>query len=284
MTLDLPMEPGMAVFYFKALGAIALSLSVLMMLAWAVQQRTGHSGWADTIWTYAIGLVGAWSAMFPAVVHPSIHETFTSRQWLVASLVALWSLRLGGHIAERSSEIRNDPRYAAMAAEWGKDAPRRMFIFLQQLAVGSVPLVFAVFIAAHNPTPSLRLQDYLGALILLIGVFGEAVADSQLKTFRGDPANKGKFYDKGLWGYSRHPNYFFDWVCWLAYPVIAISAGYWWGWLTLLAPLCMYVILVHVKGVPPLEKYMLQTRGGAYRAYQMDTSRFFPWPLMRSSG
>ncbi len=144
----------MTVFYLKALGAIALSLSVLMAFAWAVQQRTGNSGWVDTIWTYSLGLTGAWSAMYPPDGH-----TFTHRQWLVAALVALWSLRLGGHIAERSSEIKNDPRYAAMAAQWGKDAPRQMFIFLQQQAVGSVPLVYAVFIAPHYPAPHLRFQD-----------------------------------------------------------------------------------------------------------------------------
>ncbi len=263
----------MTVFYLKALGAIALSLSVLMALAWVVQQRTGNSGWVDTIWTYAVGLIGAWSAMFPADGH-----TFTHRQWLVAILVALWSLRLGGYIAERSAEITNDPRYAAMAAEWGKDAPRLMFRFLQQQAVVSVPLVFSVFIAAHNPAPSLRLQDYLGALILLTAIVGETVADGQLKAFRNDPANKGKICDTGFWKYSRHPNYFFEWLGWLAYPVIAISVGYWWGWLTLLAPLIMYFVLVHATGVPPLEKQMLQSRGDAFRAYQGRTSKFFLLP------
>ncbi|MBX9709613.1 MAG: DUF1295 domain-containing protein [Xanthobacteraceae bacterium] len=263
----------MTVFYLKALGAIALSLSVFMALAWVVQQRTGNSGWADTIWTYALGLVGAWSAMFPI---PG--QDATSRQWLVGVLVALWSLRLGGHIAERSTEIKNDPRYAAMAAEWGTDAPRQMFVFLQQQAVGSVPLVFAVFIAAHAPPPALRAQDYIGALILLVGIFGEAIADSQLKAFRADPANKNRICETGLWKYSRHPNYFFEWFGWLAYPVIAIATGYWWGWLTLLAPLCMYFILVYVTGVPPLEQLMLQSRGNAFRAYQSRTSKFFPLP------
>ncbi|MBX9710478.1 MAG: DUF1295 domain-containing protein [Xanthobacteraceae bacterium] len=270
----------MTVFYLKALGAIALSLSVFMAFAWAVQQRTGNSGWVDTIWTYAVGLIGAWSAMFPAVFHPSIDDTFTHRQWLVAALVALWSLRLGGYIAERTaeSEKTDDPRYAAMAAEWGKDAPRQMFIFLQQQAIGSVPLVFAVFIAAHNPAPGLRAQDYIGALILLIAIAGETIADGQLRAFRSNPANKGKVCDVGLWKYSRHPNYFFEWFGWLAYPVIAISAGYWWGWLTLLAPLIMYFILVFITGVPPLEQQMLQSRGDAFRAYQGRTSKFFLLP------
>ncbi len=263
----------MTLFYLKALGAIALSLCVFMAIAWVVQQRTGNSGWVDTIWTYALGLVGAWSAMFPAD-----GQTFTHRQWLVAILVALWSLRLGGHIAERTAEIENDPRYAAMAAKWGKDAPRQMFIFLQQQAIGSVPLVFAMFIAAHNPAPGLRAQDFIGALILLIAIGGETIADGQLRAFRANPANKGRVCDEGLWKYSRHPNYFFEWFGWLAYPVIAISPDYGWGWLTLLAPLIMYYILVYITGVPPLEQQMLQSRGDAFRAYQSRTSKFFPLP------
>ncbi|MCK7474656.1 MAG: DUF1295 domain-containing protein [Rhodopseudomonas palustris] len=84
--------------------------------------------------------------------------------------------------------------------------------------------------------------------------------------------------DRGLWRWSRHPNYFFEWFGWLAYPMIALSLSYPWGWATLLAPLFMYWILVHVTGVPPLEQQMLSSRGERYRAYQARTSVFFPWP------
>ena len=98
-----------------------------------------------------------------------------------------------------------------------------MFVFLQNQGFGSIPLVFAIFVAARFPQAALRLQDYLGALILLIGIAGEALADAQLKAFRNDPANKGRVCDAGLWRWSRHPNYFFEWFGWLAYPVIAIS-------------------------------------------------------------
>lgn len=263
----------MTLFFLMALAGIAVSLSVLMAGAWIVQQRTGNSGWVDTIWTYSLGLVGAWSAMFPAPGH-----TVTSRQWLVAALVAVWSLRLGGHIAGRTAQITDDPRYAAIAKEWGIDSPRKMFVFLQNQGLGSIPLVFSIFIAAHFPSADLRLQDYLGALILVVGIAGESIADAQLKAFRTNPSNKGKVCDAGLWKYSRHPNYFFEWFGWLAYPMIAISLGYHWGWLTLLAPIFMYWILVHVTGVPPLEKQMLISRGQAFRDYQNRTSKFFPLP------
>jgi steroid 5-alpha reductase family enzyme len=267
----------MVVWYLGASVAIALSLSILMAIAWMVQQRTGNSGWVDTIWTFSVGLTGAGSALWPVG-----GSAPNARQWLAAGLVAIWSLRLGTHIAVRSAGISDDPRYAAFAREWGVDSPRKMFVFLQNQGFGSIPLVFAVFVAAHFPSDALRIQDGLGAVILLIGIAGEALADAQLKKFRVDPANNGRVCDAGLWRWSRHPNYFFEWFGWLAYPVIALSTDYPfyypWGWATLLAPVFMYWILVHVTGIPPLEAQMLRSRGERYRDYQARTSAFFPLP------
>ena len=259
--------------YLSALLVIALALSALMLIAWVVQQRTGNSGWVDTIWTFSVGLVGAIGALWPLEDGAPNH-----RQWLVAVLVAIWAVRLGTHIALRSAHITDDPRYAAFVSEWGLAAPRRMLLFLQQQAWGSIPLAFAIFVAAHVPDAGLRAQDYLGVLVLFAGIAGEAIADAQLKAFRSDPANKGRVCDAGLWRWSRHPNYFFEWVCWLAYPVIALSPHYPWSLATLLAPLFMYWILVHVTGIPPLEEQMLRSRGERYRAYQSRTSAFFPLP------
>ena len=271
------------VLYLWAIVAIALSLSVLMAGAWVVQQRTGNSGWVDTIWTFSLGLVGAASALWPiGGAAPN------ARQWLVAALVAIWSLRLGLHIAVRTSGISDDPRYAAFAKEWGVDSARKMFVFLQNQGLGSIPLVFSIFVAARFPSDVLRAQDYLGVLILFAGIAGEALADVQLKRFRTDPANKGRVCDIGLWRWSRHPNYFFEWFGWLAYPVIALSGDYAlsypWGWATLLAPAFMYWILVHVTGIPPLEEQMLRSRGERYRDYQLRTSMFFPLPPQTPKG
>ncbi len=259
--------------FLSGLAVMAVALSILMTGAWLVQQRTGNSGWVDTIWTFSLGFVGAGGALWPMAGEP-----VALRQWLIAALVVIWSLRLGTHIAIRTAGITDDPRYAAFAKEWGVDSPRKMFIFLQNQGLGSIPLVFSIFVAAHVPVAGLRLQDYLGVLILLTGIAGEALADAQLKAFRTEPANKGKVCDVGLWAWSRHPNYFFEWFGWLAYPMIAISVGYSWGWFALLGPVFMYWILVHVTGIPPLEDQMLRSRGDAYRAYQSRTSKFFPLP------
>jgi steroid 5-alpha reductase family enzyme len=186
------------------------------------------------------------------------------------------------HIAVRTAGISDDPRYAAFAQEWGIRAPGRMFLFLQNQALGSIPLAFAIFVAAHFPGQGLRVQDYLGALVLALGIAGEAVADAQLKQFRERSGAHGLVCDVGLWRWSRHPNYFFEWLGWLAYPVIAISPdhplSYPWGWATLLAPAFMYWILVYVTGIPPLETQMLRSRGERYRDYQSRTSIFFPLP------
>jgi steroid 5-alpha reductase family enzyme len=263
----------MTLTYLAALVLIAASLSILMAGAWLVQQRTGNSGWVDTIWTFALGLVGAAAALWPIE-----GAAPNARQWLVAALVSIWSLRLGMHIAIRTAGITDDPRYAAFAREWGLNAPRRMFVFLQNQALGTIPLAFAILVAAHVPSDALRAQDYAGVLILLIGIAGEAQADAELKRFRQDPANRGRVCDVGLWRWSRHPNYFFEWFGWLAYPVIGLSLDYPWGLATLLAPVFMYWILVHVTGIPPLEEQMLRSRGDRYRAYQLRTSRFFPLP------
>jgi steroid 5-alpha reductase family enzyme len=266
------------ILYLEALAAIALSLSLLMAGAWMIQQLTGNSGWVDTIWTFSLGLVGAGSALWPVA-----GSAPNARQWLVAALVGIWSLRLGLHIAVRTKGMTDDPRYAAFAREWGVDSPRKMFLFLQNQGLGSIPLVFSIFVAAHFPLDLLRPRDYLAALILLSGIAGEALADAQLKRFRKSLANQGRVCDIGLWRWSRHPNYFFEWLGWLAYPVIALSADYPWGWATLLAPTFMYWILVHVTGIPPLEEQMLRSRGERYRDYQSRTSVFFPLPPRRTA-
>jgi steroid 5-alpha reductase family enzyme len=268
----------MIVEYIVALIAIALMLAAFMAVAWIVQQRTGNSGWVDTIWTFAVGTVGAVTALVPLGSTP-----ISARQMLVATLIAIWSLRLGSHIALRTTKITDDPRYAEYARQWGGDARARMFVFLQNQAAGSIPLVFAVFVAAHNPKPGLDAQDYAGLLIVAIGVVGEAIADFQLRGFRADPANAGRVCEVGLWRWSRHPNYFFEWLIWLAWPMIAISSGYLWGWAALLGPAFMYWILVHVTGIPPLEEHMLRTRGEAFRDYRRRTSAFFPRPPRRQS-
>ncbi len=260
-----------------ALG-VAAGLAAVMAAAWRVQQVTGHSGWIDASWTFGVG--GA--ALLGALAPLGSDWPPTWRQLLVAALVAVWSLRLGLHIVARNRSAADDPRYRQLAAEWGVEAPSRMFWFLQKQAAVGVILAVCAALAAQNPNPAFRMQDVIGILLLATALIGEAVADAQLRSFRERNPDRSAVCDVGLWRWSRHPNYFFEWLVWLAYPAIAIDTSMHnpWGWLALMAPACMYWVLVRVSGIPPLEDHMLRTRGEAYRDYQRRTRPFVPLPIL----
>jgi steroid 5-alpha reductase family enzyme len=264
------------VTFVTALAAVSLALCIIMQGAWLIWRRTRNAGWIDTVWTFGLGAVGCAGALATLVTGMG----FATRAVIVATLIAIWAGRLGRHIATRTSGIKDDPRYAKLAEGFGANASRGMFWICQKQAWVSIPLAMSMLLAAWNPAPVLRIQDLLGIATLAIGIAGEALADAQLKRFKSGPTNKEKICDVGLWNWSRHPNYFFEWFGWLAYPLIAIDLGgqYSWGWFALAGPLCMYWVLVHITGVPPLEEHMLKTRGSAFRAYQAQTNVFFPAP------
>lgn len=252
----------------------AVALSGVMACAFLVQRRTGNSGWADAFWSFGVGAIGILSILFSSdMVSPA-------RKWLVIALLAIWSLRLGGHILLRTLNGEDDPRYARLRRQWGASAHSQMFFFLQTQAFAGILLVISVYIAAARPDIELEFPDYLGLAVMLVALAGEAIADWQLKRFSRNPANRGKICDTGFWRWSRHPNYFFEWLGWVSYVLIAadFDGDYVHGWLTLAAPVLMYVLLRHVSGVPPLEEHMLASRGQAFQDYQRRTSIFFPKP------
>ncbi|MBV9824170.1 MAG: DUF1295 domain-containing protein [Alphaproteobacteria bacterium] len=255
------------------LVAIAVALSLVMMGAWSVALRSGRSGWIDAIWSFAIGGAGVVAALVPLAPGEP-----TARQILVAVLGATWALRLGWHITRRTLGGGDDPRYAQLRDEWGAAFRQRLFLFLQIQAACAFVLAVSMLVAAHNPAPHWRVGDAIGVLLIVVAIGGEAVSDQQLTRFRRDRTNHGKVCDVGLWGMSRHPNYFFEWLGWLAYGVIAIGPGYAWGWLALSGPILMYLLLVHASGIPPLEAHMLRSRGVAFRAYQARVNAFWPGP------
>jgi len=261
-----------------ALIAIGAALSLAMSLAWAAEQATGNSGWIDTGWTFGLGAVGVLCALVP---FPAASFGTAPRRMLVAIAVFAWAMRLGFHIASRTAGIVDDPRYAALRKGWGpQQASRQMWLLAQKQALVSIPLALSIFLAARNPAPTLRLQDLLATLIFVAAIAGEAIADRQLREFRRTAPARDAICDAGLWRWSRHPNYFFEWLGWLGYAVIAVdfTGAYPWGWLALAGPACMYWLLVYVSGIPPLEEHMRRTRGDAFRAYQARTSAFFPLP------
>lgn len=259
------------------LAAVSLALSFAMMGAWVLQRLTRNAGWVDAVWTFSLGAAGLVYALVP------LGQPLTARQWLVAAVVAAWSLRLGSHLARRTKRGPEDSRYAGFRRDWGEAYERHMFWFLQIQAAASAFLALTVLAAARSPGPP-GATDLIAAALAVTAFAGETLADRQLERFRRTPGNQGRICDLGLWRWSRHPNYFFEWLGWLAYPLFAIRYdGYIWGWFALSGPALMYWLLVHVSGIPPLEQQMLRTRGDAYRAHQARTSPFFPRPPARSS-
>lgn len=256
-------------------AAAALFLALVMATAWLVQRRTGQGGWADAFWSLGLGSAGVFVALFP------IDDTAPSaRQILAACLIGAWGLRLGLHIARRARSAEEDPRYARLRQDWGPHFQSRMFGFLMLQAGAAAFLALSILVAARNPAPGLTLQDIIATMMFMAALFGEGIADRQLSRFKTEPANRGKVCDTGLWAWSRHPNYFFEWLGWCAWPIFAINLnGDWaWGWLALSGPAYIYWLLTSVSGVPLLEAHMRRSRPEAFAAYAARTSVFFPMP------
>jgi steroid 5-alpha reductase family enzyme len=250
-------------------------LIAVMLCAWITQRVTRNVGWVDVFWTFGTGLAGAGLALAPLNgASPS------ARQILVAALALIWALRLGLYVALRVASSPEDRRYAELREDWGAAFQTRLFGFLLLQAPVGLLLAAAIMLAARNPSPGLGLGDVAGAAILAIAILGEGLADEQMRRFKADPSSHGRICDQGLWAWSRHPNYFFEWFGWLAYPVIAwpMGAVYPWGWAAWIAPALMYLVLDKGTGVPPLEAHMLKSRGQAFADYQGRVARFFPAP------
>lgn len=243
-------------------------------------------GVVDVVWSLGFAPLMVLYWVLAARMHYDAKlDGYPEWNWAAAStltgLVVLWSLRLGGHlwVRVRAHHPQEDVRYAELRREWGAAAARKMFGFY--LLQGALQVVLSTpwLLTALDPqrTTAYRLSPWawLGGGLWILGWVGESVADRQLARFRADPARRGQVCQAGLWYYSRHPNYFFEWVLWLAYAAFAMAAPF--GWLGLLSPLLMWHFLVNVTGIPMTEALSVKSKGEAYREYQRTTSAFVPW-------
>jgi len=253
-------------------GLLLAALTLVMLIAWAFQRHVANGGWTDVFWSFGTGAACIAAALLPPAVP-------TARQVVLAGLTGLWGLRLGLHMARRvAAAPEEDRRYAGFRRDWGEAFQGRMLRFALSQAPAGAVLAGAVHLAAHSPALFGRAQDWAGLLIFLIAWGGEALADAQLARFKADPAHRGAIADQGLWAWSRHPNYFFEWLTWTALVPLAVARHYPQGWLALAAPAMMFVLLNYVSGVPPLEAALRRSRGAAFEAYAARTNRFVPWP------
>jgi steroid 5-alpha reductase family enzyme len=200
------------------------------------------------------------------------------RRILLAILIGLWGFRLTVHLWKRLSREGEDGRYESYRREKGQKAADRFYlIFFQMQAVFALIFASPILVASYTPAPStLGLLDSIGVAIWIFALCGESLADLQLERFRSVSNNKGEVCRVGLWSWSRHPNYFFEWLHWFAYVLIGWHGA--WGYLTLIGPVAMLLFLFRFTGIPITEKQALRSRGEKYRKYQQEVSAFFPYP------
>lgn len=247
-----------------------LGLAVLVMvLLWVISVRIADVSIVDIAW----GATGALMAGLTFI----LTDGFFPRRLLLAGMVGIWGIRLALHIAVRKIGEGEDFRYAAMRAEHGASFPLRslftIFLF-QAFLIWAITIPTQIGQVAASP-PHLVWLDFLGLGVWVVGYLVESNADRQLRTFLADPANAGQVMDRGLWRYSRHPNYFGESLLWWGvYLVASATPG---GWVTLFSPILMTFFLVKVSGVPMLEEGLAKRRKG-YREYMERTSPFVPWP------
>lgn len=245
-----------------------LGMIPFMLGLWLVHRRYQNAVLADIGFCTGLGIV---TVFFGVLTSGDL-----LRRIGLASMGVLYGFRLGGFLlVDRVLGKMEDDRYRKLREKWGKKAKTYFFLYFQMQALAIAVFSLPFLVLMENVQPFGNIWEILGVAIWGGAMVGEAMADSQLARFRRDSANKGKTCQKGLWRYSRHPNYFFEGLLWWAFPIMAVGVPY--GWMTLAGPVFMIGALLKVSGIPFSEAQALASRGDSYREYQRTTSAFVPW-------
>ncbi|GBF51970.1 hypothetical protein LPTSP4_35080 [Leptospira ryugenii] len=244
-----------------------------MSLMWFWGKTRNNYGVIDVGWALVIaGILSIITVLGDS--SPLAKLIFLSPIWI-------WAIRLSGYLywTRIRTNHPEDKRYADFRKDYGDKVHQKFFtnVFLLQ---GGLALLLIGPAIAMESWYLVSIQDftigvYLGWAFFWIGVIGEALADQQLHSFISVPANKGKVCNVGLWRYTRHPNYFFEWFLWLGIALIPFRGPA--QWMTFVSPLVMFILLRFISGVPFAERYSLKSKGDLFVAYQKTTNAFFPW-------
>lgn len=246
----------------------AAGASVLMVLMWMLAIRIANASHVDVAWAYGTGGLG--------VLYALLGTGSTGNRLLVAGLAVLWGGRLGTYLlVNRILGKPEDGRYQELRRRWAPNVNRAFFVFFQAQA-GFVAVFSLPFLFVAQDSGDVSALAWVGAVGVVTCVALEALSDRQLAAWRADPANKGKTARNGLWGWSRHPNYFFEWLHWVFWALIAVGSPH--GWIALAVPAFLLVLLFRVTGIPETEAQSLRSRGDDYRRYQQEVSVFVPLP------
>ena len=253
-----------------ALATVGIGTAVvatLMFVLWLIHLAMKNASIVDAGWAGGIGTL--------AIVYALRAEGDPLRAWVIASMGALWGLRLASHLLKRILGEPEEGRYVQLRRDWKTNLGLKFFVFFEFQAVLGVVLSIPLLIPTLNPRPGLSILEIAGVALWLVAIAGEAIADAQLRGFKADPSNRGRTCRAGLWNYSRHPNYFFEWLIWVSFALFALGSP--WGWLGLVSPALILYFLLKVTGIPATEAQSLRSRGEEYRRYQETTSAFVPW-------
>lgn len=241
--------------------------ALIMALVWLLALKIRNIGIVDVAWAGLMAVAGIYCAW--------VANGSDLARIAVAALAGIWGLRLFFSLYKRVSHEPEDGRYQALRLAWNGSAGK-LFVFFQGQAVIVALFCLPFIAAASNPQLNFDYRLILAILVFIISVSGESLADRQLAIFRGNPENKGKTCRVGLWANSRHPNYFFEWLHWFSYLLLAIGSPYF--LLSLIGPVVMLIFLYRVSGIPWTEAQALRSRGEDYARYQREVSAFFPMP------
>ncbi len=251
----------------------------LLPFAWAggVLLAAGALFWLVSLAKNDVSIVDSlWSLMFllSAATYAFLSGAAGPRATLVLVLVGLWAVRLSAHITWRNRGQPGDYRYQQIRHNNEPGFRFKSLYIVFGLLAALAWVISAPLASAISAGGGLTWLDYAGVTLWAVGLFFEAVGDYQLARFKSQPDSAGRVMDRGLWRYTRHPNYFGDFTVWWGFYLLALPGGGWW---TVFAPLLMSVLLLRVSGVSLLEKDIAGRRP-AYADYVRRTNAFFPGP------
>jgi steroid 5-alpha reductase family enzyme len=240
-----------------------------MFMLWLLSLRNANFSYVDIGWSINFAVLG--------VLYALLAPGDPLRRMIIAGMFSVHGLRLAAHLAGRIIGHPEEGRYVELRRKWGAtgNLNLKFLAFFEFQAVLNAFLSLPLLLACFNRSPELHILELAAIALFVVGIAGESLADAQLNRFKRDPAHKGAVCDVGLWRYSRHPNYFFEWLIWIAYALFALPAPY--GWLALVMPFLMLHFLINVTGVRATEEQALRSKGERYRIYQSRTSSFVPW-------
>ena len=242
-------------------------VAAFMLVLWLIHLAMKNASIVDVGWATSLGIL--------AIVYAMRGPGLPTRSWIIAAMVTVWAFRLAAHLLMRIIGEPEEGRYVQLRREWKTNLGLKFLAFFEFQALLAVVLSIPFLLPTLNEAAAITKLEILAVIVWCIAIVGEGVADAQLTRFKSDPTNKGRTCRAGLWNYSRHPNYFFEWMIWVSFALYSLSSPL--GWLGLISPILILYFLFKVTGIPATEAQALRSRGDEYRNYQETTSAFFPW-------